>query len=562
MGKIVYRIILIIGVFFIVSSALKAQVSLPPLERTITLNLSGTTIKEVLVNIEKEAVFSFAYRSSLINKTSRLTRSYVNKTVREILDDIFQTELGYKQKGNYVILRTRTKLSKRETSIEGYFIDAQTKDKVPFVSIFDSISLSSAVSDEYGYYLLKLNKKDSFNISTRKFGYEPQNIMLSKVEGSQVLNVQLEPISIADSTKKDTLTFIQKLKNFKLFKPSSKQEANLKNIKKPLIQNAQISVVPYIGTNGQLSASTTVDYSFNIFGGVNAGVRRAELAGLFNINWDSVSYFQAAGWFNTVGGPQKGFQIAGLANLNLSSFEGVQVGGLLNRAKSFDGVQLGGLVNNIADTSKGVQVAGLVNIVKNTHKGVQIAGIVNYAKKVEGVQIGLINLNDTISGVSIGFFNFSKKGYRQLEISTDEIFQSNISFKTGTHQFYNTFTAGYRFNDDLWMYGYGIGTSFTTGKKGRWFLDLQATNIQETDEVEYDDFNLLNKLTLSYNFKLSNKVSMAFGPSYNIILIEGSNTEMGTKLKDLTPYSFYNSTNSNNFNVQMWIGGYLALRFF
>ncbi|MBL4668731.1 MAG: hypothetical protein JKY30_05655, partial [Flavobacteriales bacterium] len=543
MGKIVYRITILIGVFFIVSSALQAQVSLPPLERTITLDLSGSTIKEVLVKIEHEAAFSFAYRSSLIDKTSRLTRSYVNKTVREILDDIFQTELGYKQKGNYVILRTRSKLNQREISIEGYFIDAQTKDKVPFVSIFDSVSLSSAVSDEYGYYLLKLNKKDSFNISTRKNGYLNKSISLSKIDGSQVLNIQMDPIDMADIIKKDTLTFMQKLKSIKLFKPSSKQEANLRNIKKPLSQKAQISILPYIGTNGQLSASTKVDYSLNIWGGVNAGVRKAEIAGFFNLNWDSVSHFQAAGWFNSVGGPQKGFQIAGLANLNSSSFDGVQVGGLFNRAKSFNGIQVGGLVNNIADTSRGLQVAGLVNMVNRTHRGVQVAGIINYAKKVEGVQIGLINLNDTISGVSIGFFNYSRKGYHQLEISADEIFQSNISFKTGTHRFYNTFTAGYRFNDNLWMYGYGIGTSFKTSKKSRFFLDLQATNIQQADQVDYKAFNLLNKLTLSYNFKLFSKVSMAIGPSYNVFLIEDSNTERGTTLKNISPHSFYNSTN-------------------
>jgi len=562
MGKIVYRITILIGVFFIVSSALQAQVSLPPLERTITLDLSGSTIKEVLVKIEQEAAFSFAYRSSLIDKTSRLTRSYVSKTVREILDDIFQTTLGYKQKGNYVILRTRAKLNQREISIEGYFIDAKTKDKVPFVSIFDSVSLSSAVSDEYGYYLLKLNKKDSFNISTRKNGYQNKSIALSKIDGSQVVNIQVDPVELVDAIIKDTLTFMQKLKNIKLFKPSSKQEANLKNIVTPLFQNTQISLIPYVGTNRQLSARTTVDYSFNIFGGINGGVRKAEIGGLFNINWDSVSHFQVAGLFNTVGGPQKGLQLAGLANLNISSFDGVQVGGLINRAKSFNGIQVGGLVNNIADTSNGLQVAGLINMVNRTHRGVQVAGIINYAKKVEGVQIGFINLNDTINGVSIGFFNFSRKGYHQLEIAADEIFQSNISFKTGTHRFYNTFTAGYRFNDNLWMYGYGIGTSFKTSKKSRLFLDLQATNIQEADQVDYRAFNLLNKLTLSYDFKLFSKGSMAIGPSYNIFLIENSNTERGAKLTNITPYNFYSSTNKNNFNVQMWLGAYVALRFF
>ncbi|NQX99022.1 MAG: hypothetical protein HRT73_14275, partial [Flavobacteriales bacterium] len=99
-------------------------------------------------------------------------------------------------------------------------------------------------------------------------------------------------------------------------------------------------------------------------------------------------------------------------------------------------------------------------------------------------------------------------------------------------------------------------------KKSRLFLDLQATNIQQADQVDYKAFNLLNKLTLSYNFKLFSKVSMAIGPSYNVFLIEDSNTERGTTLKNISPHSFYNSTNKNNYNVQMWLGGYVALRFF
>ena len=89
-----------------------------------------------------------------------------------------------------------------------------------------------------------------------------------------------------------------------------------------------------------------------------------------------------------------------------------------------------------------MQVAGLFNFVAHEIQGAQIGALLNYAEKVKGVQVGLLNIADSVHGVPVGFLSFVAKGYHKIEISADEIFYTNLAFRTGVSQFYNIFTAG------------------------------------------------------------------------------------------------------------------------
>lgn len=612
MGKAVCKFLRIVILLMPVLSF--AQIDKPPLERTITLDLSGHSTKETLKMIEDLGDLIFAYRSDVIESSNWLTRSYVNKTVREILDDIFQGKLHYKVKGNYVLLRYSPKLDIHETIIEGYVSNLQTGEKVPFVSIYDSVSLISTVSNEYGYFLFKVKNTEQFDIITRKIGYKDTIIQWNQT-GKGFLNIKIEPISlVSDTVKKGNPSIIERLKNSRLFNLSKKKEANIDNINDTLTKKSQFSVIPYVGTYGELSANTIVDYSFNLFGGINKSVKKAEIGGLFNIVLDTVNGFQMSGLFNAVGGPQKGFQLAGFTNLNASSFKGVQLAGVCNSATSnvngvqvaglwnlkrgidtshiyqfaglfnyatqidkglqasgfvniakneFSGLQIAGFSNNLLSDSKGTQVAGFINTVSKNYEGVQVAGFINVANQIKGVQLGVINVSDSINGIPIGFLSFSRKGFHQLEISTNEVMPFNLAFKTGVNQFYNIFTVGIQPTGDypLWCYGYGVGTSFSMGNKSKLFLDLQSHNIHRIESYS-DFFNLHNKLTLSYHFQLFKHIAIAVGPSYNVLLVNEHLTPLGSQLKKIAPYHFYDKTTTNNMNIRMWIGGYLAIKFF
>lgn len=592
-----------------------AQVGTPPLERTVSVELEQISTKEALKMLEAAGEFSFAYRTDIISQTDQLARNYNEQTVREILDDLFQGSKVYKEKGNYVILRDAPKVSNQEVNIDGYIINALTGEKVAFASVYDTLTLASAVSDAYGHYAIKVSTKNHINLTVRKDGFKDTTVRWTG-EGSNVLNVKIYPevsISEIDSlSPEDSIRGVfDKLKDMKFFNPSDEQKANLINFKDKLKRKVQFSVIPGVGTNGRLSSVTKVDYSINLFGGFNGGVRVAEVGGLFNIDWDSVSYFQAAGMFNIVGGPQKGAQLAGFANFNDNSFNGGQFAGFMNivrkdmhggqfagfanfmgdsssatqvagfgnfagrndkgaqlagfgnwAGRNYSGAQVAGFGNFIGNDAKGIQLAGFINAAGKNYEGTQISGFINVAENIKGAQLGFVNINDSIDGVPIGFFSFSRKGLHQLELSANEVFPVNVAFKTGTNQFYNTFSVGTSFDNaasPTWNFGYGIGSSVRVTARSRVFFDLQTQSLQRG--ATNLSGSSLSKFTASYHFNLWKKVAIAAGPSFNMLIVNNSDP-LASEFSNLAPYNFFEGLVANNTNAKMWVGGHLALRFF
>lgn len=593
----------------LVSISISAKAQLPPLERSVSLELTGQSTEEALLLLEPEANVSFAYRSDLVRSDDHLQRSYTGKTVREILDDLFQGSLEYREKGNYIILKAATVQKPTEIVSEGYVIDVLSNKKVPYASIYDSTSLEATVSDEYGFYSMTLTKQPSIELKASKYGYRDTSVSLNSSGGTQ--NIYLMPTEALINRAKDSVEFEEKVRRVPLIKLSEEQKATIENIRENFQKKAQVSLLPIVGTNGVMSPSTTVDYSFNVLGGLNGGVRVLEIGGIFNTVWDTVKYVQIAGVFNAVGGPQYGVQLGGVANLNASSFEGAQIAGTINLTQGpfhgfqsagigngvfgkFTGVQMGGIasyageesevvqINGIASyvrkNSKGAQISGIANVAEKNFRGTQVAGISNYARdgfvgsqfsgivnvagKMTGSQLGFININDSINGVPFGFISFSRKGLHQIELSANELTHANIAFKTGTNQFYNTFIGGARFEsggNPTWGLGYGVGTSVRAGRKNRVFFDLQSVNHVRDNQW---GLALNNKLTISYQMQLAPKIALAFGPSANLFLIDNASNHDVTYFQGIAPYNFSQTVTNGGVEMQSWVGGHVALRLF
>lgn len=567
---------ILLGCCLQVALAFGQDNALPPLERKVSLRLQSTTLKVVLDEMEKMGGYTFAYRTDAIDENQRLSRTYENQTTREVLDDIFQGKVSYKVKGNYILLRAATVAKAGEVHLQGYVIDAKTQAKIPYVSLYDTLTLSSSISDQYGYYDLQVSSTEKVFINVKKQGYK-DTLIVWPTEGYAVLNVELTPLSNAADTLKDN-QFIDKVKSFKWFKLSDENKANISNFSDKLEGKSQFSVLPGIGTSGRLSSTSSYNYSFNLFGGITGGVNVMELGALFNLNVDSVRYFQAAGLFNAVGGNQRGVQLGGLTNLNAANFRGGQFAGLINYTKgSFTGGQFAGFSNlalgevkgvqgagfmNYANHNvKGAQLAGFMNIAKGDVNGLQAAGFINIATHVKGAQIGFINISDSISGPTIGFFSYSKQGYHNLELSANEITEANIALRSGSHSFYNTFRVGASFRRDqpVYTFGYGIGSSVGLNKKLRLFFDLEASSLQTE---YYLNPNVLGKLNMSLHWQMFNKVALAFGPSLNVHTISDYSSPNGQYLDKLMPWQGYSYTFNSYEKVNAWVGAHVALRFF
>jgi hypothetical protein len=593
-------------VFFclmLINAFLFGQQNIPLLERKISVTASNEKIPAVLNRIGQAGGFSFSYNSAIISAEQTVSLDVTDRPVREVLNEIFNGTMNFKEKSNYLIItKAPAPVAKNNVVVivlNGYVEDSETGEKITQASVYDKSSVASTVTDEYGYFKLKLEKKtDSIGLYISKKKYQdtlvsitaPDNqylkIAIKPVQDSVVITAQTEPV---DSTEagENTLTL------------PYEDEPNVQNIHDTLYQQVQVSLLPFIGSNDRLSGNVINDYSINFFGGYSMGTRQIELGFFVNIDRADVSWLQVAGFGNLVGrnvygiqaagfanvngGETKAVQLAGFANTNLGESIGVQVAGFANTSlKGMNGVQVAGLSNVTVGNSKGVQVAGLGNVQVGDYRGSQIAGLTNIAtekisgsqvaaffnhgKEVHGTQIGLINYADSLGGVPVGLLSIVKTGYHKIELSADEVFYTNLAFRSGVRKFYTMLHAGFKPDKSLnagdtsvWTFGYGLGTARKISKKIFLNIDASAQHINRGSFT--NALSLLNKIHVGVDFQLAKGFSLYTGATLNGYLTDNDYKEYPVLFTDFKPNVFYDETVGSNNNLKMWLGAKVALRF-
>jgi hypothetical protein len=354
-------------------------------------------------------------------------------------------------------------------------------------------------------------------------------------------------------------------------------------------RKAQVSILPYLGTDGFSSDKVSCNVSINILAGSINQVQGFEMGSIVNVDRCDAGKCQLAGIGNCVGGTSSGFQGAGVFNFAKSA-SGVQAAGLINYVSKGSNVQLAGVANVTTDTSV-VQISGLLNnassagkcqiagVVNNT-KGsanVQIAGLINHAKEVKsvqisgllnstsrlkGTQVGLINVSDTCEGTPVGIINWVKKGgYHKLEISGDELFYTNVAFRSGIQRFHTMLIVGMRpnnFDSPLWNYGWGVGSSFSLNEKTLLDVDLSYQQIIKGSDVCIN--NRLYKIAVGIDRNIGAKTSVFVALTYNFLSTNTGNSRYDETYSSIAPYSFTNET-SGKYNLKSWAGVKIGLRF-
>lgn len=371
-----------------------------------------------------------------------------------------------------------------------------------------------------------------------------------------------------------------------------------------LFNEVQFSVVPGISTCCYTKNHKNVyDFSFNLIMGKVYSVRYMELGAILNLDEANVSYVQGAGIGNIVGGTVTGVQSAGIFNFS-GCVTGVQHAGVINRVKgSFVGVQHAGVVNlvtrnfkggqfagvlnysdsllgfqgagvfnqagwvkgmqssgvlNRAGNIKGAQLSGVLNIA-DTIKGIQISGVLNRAKTVNGFQLGLVNIADTIDGACLGLVNVIKHGYHRWEVSGDEVFYTNIAYRSGVQKLHTILTAGMipdKLDGPTWTFGGGLGMSF--GRPNKTLFDIDLTTQQVVERDKFKANHLLHKVYVGIDQPISRKLSLAFGVTYSFFFY---NKGEENRILEIMPQSFSSDNHSGNTMMNGWVGGKVALRF-
>lgn len=618
MVKNIIAILLITCALFV-----NAQRPVPALEKEISITLTNVPLGTALEKIANQAGFVFSYNPTLINTNKVVSLKADKKSVREVLAMLLGETISYRSNGMYVILSKAE--AKKKVVVSGYVYDKNTGKKLPNTTVYDANTMSSSISNDYGYYEITLPKKEEkVNLVAAKNTYADTAFSVSTAQ-NQMVQIDIEPAP-TDSlmpTNPFREAGAKFLKGFKAF-------VNNINVKDTLNRRFQLSLLPYVGSNGLLSGNVINQLSFNLIGGYSYGNKGAEFGGIFNINRRNVSGFQGGGIFNVVGGSFDGFQAAGILNSTKQNFNGFQSAGIMNIAgdtvrgfqaagmfnlalgpvqgfqaagfmnintdtvrafsaagfaniasKKHIGVQTAGLFNYSTSHTNGAQIAGLFNSSLDLHNTgqiaglmnfsarrsgvIQLAGLLNYATELHGLQLGLLNITDTCTkGTQIGLLCVERKGVHQIELSTDEMLFANLAIRTGTHGFHNIFSGGLYLQDTqspIWSIGYGVGTSIKMHK--RWYFDIDLTYNHISKGAFNTNVNFLNKLYLGPEFAITKKVKLAFGITGNLFLSNTLQTDYTGTFANFAPYVINEYTSASaDLNIKWWLGGKVAIRFF
>lgn len=557
------------------------------LDNEISVQADKKPLGSILDLMEEKGNFRFAYYGKLAVKDSIVSINAANSTIKGTLDQLLGNRYEYKESPGFIIVRyaplelafvlEKNSTNDQQQIVSGYIIDVQTNKRLENVSVIEKNALQSTLTNKDGVFELRLK-----NIS--------QTIELTAVKENYktVTTMFLSEVKIQKENRKSTSDYIDgdfsaiEKSGIGRFFISSKQKIQSLNIggfisKVPV----QASLIPSISTHGMMNAQIVNNFSLNVLGGYNAGVRGLEIGGLYNINRMNVEALQMAGIFNTVGGSVNGVQLAGIYNNVFGNLNGLQISGIHNSVKGSQiGLQMTGIYNNVYKDSKGLQVAGIHNTVngsqnglqfagiynigKDKVQGAQIAGLFNYAKELDGVQFGLVNITDSPSGYSFGLLNLKKGGYKKISITSNEISDVNLSVKTGDHKMYTILMAGRSERNDeekLFSFGIGLGKNIPLGKR---FSYNPEFSTQYLYLGNWDRYNSLNKFDSSFSFQLFKGVALSAGPSFNLYWSEkrdkDGNLNTSTFVQDRTKR--YNVINNNSKDIIGWIGWSFGLTFF
>ena len=608
-SKIRYYLLILMLVF--VAQKSSSQVDL---HRKISINVEDLLVPQTLHVIEQGYNFFFAYNSRQIPAYDRVTMNERNIALKKALDKILSNRFAYTTIGNHVILR----LKGINTETEDFIIlgVVRNSDGIPLDSavVYAVKENKAAITNNDGAFHLRLKEPTQYiHISCPDYIdtlliaetlNKEKIIQLNRKAPSTTLSPsEIQALDVSSSQKR-----FEKLSLVRNLVPQSALYLNrLVNTIRSI--PVQVSFLPGMGSQ-QLTKGLNVNrFSLNILAGYSKGVTGFEIGGLANITESNVKGGQVAGLVNVVNGQINGLQLAGIFNYTFSKVtgaqisgignisnhdvEGLQLAGISNNNKgAIDGVQISGVLNTNMHKITGLQLAGIANIQvdkitgcqisgiygltsdingvqlsgimsQTTHdvSGVQVSSIINKARKLNGLQLGLVNIADTIeNGVQVGLFNFVKNGYRALEFTKDETYYCNFMYKTGGKKLYSILDAG--IGKDKVGVGYGVGFIQPIYKRLSVNIDAIYSALLATNSSDTYQGNIMN-FRLGLNYRLEKHLTLVGGLSFNHYDPDKENDRSGSAGK----ISFSGNSSSmisqafQNNKKAMWFGWFFGVKF-
>jgi len=498
-----------------------------PLDVKISIKVDHQTVEKTLDCIGKAGNITFSYNSDNLPLDSVVSFDFNQKEIRKILHQLFGSNYTLKTTGQHIIIlknkKLQTKPSKEKINIRGSIYETGTHIRIANTSVYHLSGKEGVLTDLNGNFSITIQpQEDMVSLGINNRNYRDTIVFVQTIE-SQPIDISLNPkyAPVLPIEPKSLPTFSpekmeQKILVTKLV--NSDMRIHAQNINYYKQRPAQISFLPYMGSNFKLSGSIVNTISLNVFSGYSYGVNGVEVGGFLNINRNMVNGVQLGGFGNITGKNTHGVQIGGFFNNNFGKVKGVQVAGFYNLVlDTVDGIQVAGFTNILKGKIKGVQLSGFTNITTGEVNGVQISGFMNYAKKVQGAQIGVLNIADSVSGVSLGLISLIKNGVHQLSFFTDENKSINFHLSLGSKHLYNIFgiTTQPFSNPKSWGAVYGLGSQFFSSHKLNVNVNLTATHFN-VGKIWDNELNEQYKLSTDINFRFSKRFILFAAPSFMV----------------------------------------------
>jgi hypothetical protein len=592
------------------------------LDKKVSVHADQVALEQVLAGLESDYDFQFSYNSSLIDlHANRVTIHLEDVPLSVVLDKLIPFEAKYVVRGSYLIIQDQKKQSRHKHRYRGQIYDSKSKKPLNGVSVYTLNSMDADLTNDGGAF--DLGFKEDHKTVQLAFSRENYKDTIIQIEGSYTGRIDISMEPLYDSTLFDNKNSAADSLSFVRFMAGRQSISHMKNVQFFQEKNAQVSFLPFLGSNKLFSGKTKNHVSLNVLAGYSHSISGVEVGGFANIVRQDVHGLQIAGFGNVVGRETKGIQVAGGFNVNKRKVEGIQLAGFMNTVvdtfvgfqgsgfvnvgpytkgvqlsgfvnttwagsealqcsgfmnytKSNSGAQFTGFVNfalkehvgiqasgflNYAGSSQGVQMAGLTNISVGVTKGLQIASLLNVAQKLNGVQIGMINLCDTVeSGVSIGLLNIVRKGVFEPELYYSDFGPYNFRLKTGTNQFYNILGLAFQEELELLLLGYGLGSRYIYDNNVVRGVELQSNWVLNPVDARPQQLNLLNSFYPFIGYKFHKHLALSGGPVVNIYVNRYKGADPLEYGYPILKMPFYNVTDQGT-NVQMSIGYRVGLSF-
>src|SRR6186713_936529 len=180
--------LLFFAVFLVVT--IKSIDAQNPLNRTISLQVNRQRLDNVLEILSNKGDFYFSYNSNIVKKDSLVSFRASNKTVKEILTQLFNNTYEFKESGNYIIIRKapirmtlvtqKGVTEERVYSVSGYVYDEQSGAAINEASIYEKRILASAMTNTEGFFKIKLKsgKTSTAELTVSKEFYEDTTVKI------------------------------------------------------------------------------------------------------------------------------------------------------------------------------------------------------------------------------------------------------------------------------------------------------------------------------------------------------------------------------------------------